>query len=300
MRVALLNDRPDHPMLSEVGSRLEHAGHEVFVLDEASGTAAEVAREQKHRLADIYLCKSHSAHALEVAERLESLGACVINAASATAAGQDRVWMATRLRRGGIPSPATRVLAHLSDLRHLKRPVVVKSQLSRRDDLVAWVATTQALTRLLEEWPDEPVVVQTWIPNSGWDLKLWVVGTQVYAARRPTPLELPAPAAAAAPASRATITLSADQLSARVLHMALAVGVSFGLEIYGVDVISGPQGPLVVDVNPFPGARGIPGVAEAIVELAVARAGRSERDTPALPANSRQAHILVAQRGSVA
>lgn len=295
MRVALLNDRPDHPMLCEVASRLERAGHEALVLDEASGTPAQVAREQEHRLADVYLCKSHSPHALELAERLESLGAQVINTASATAAGQNRIWMARRLQHGGIPSPATRV-AHLSDLRRLDGPVVVKSQLSRRDDLVACVRTPQALARLREDWPDEPVVVQSWIPNNGWDLKLWVVGTKVYAARRPTPLELPVPTAAP---EAATILLSTDQISARVLDMVLAVGVSFGLEIYGVDVISAERGPLVVDVNPFPGARGIPGVAEAIVELAVARAGQAAGNAPAITADSREAQLLVAQRGAL-
>jgi ribosomal protein S6--L-glutamate ligase len=183
--------------------------------------------------------------------------------------------MATRLPEAGIPSPPTIVLSGLSELHRLEGPVVVKSQLSRRADLVACVATPQALAALRENWASEPVVVQPWIPNSGWDLKLWVVGTKVYAAHRPTPLELPVASAAAGSTPIATVLLSPDEVPVQALAMTLAVGESFGLDIYGVDIITGPQGPLVVDVNPFPGARGIPGVARAIVDFALARAGQT-------------------------
>ena len=40
-------------------------------------------------------------------------------------------------------------------------------------------------------------------------------------------------------------------------ELAVGVGLALGLDIYGVDVIAGPHGPRVIDVNPFPGLRGI-------------------------------------------
>jgi ribosomal protein S6--L-glutamate ligase len=47
--------------------------------------------------------------------------------------------------------------------------------------------------------------------------------------------------------------------------------VAFGLDIFGFDVIDALDGPVVVDVNPFPGARGVTGAIEAFVSLARAR-----------------------------
>jgi ribosomal protein S6--L-glutamate ligase len=266
MRIGLINDRPDHPTLAEVVTVLVRAGHSVLVLDDESGPADEVAAAQLSDPADVYLCKSHSPHALDLALRLEAGGVRVINRARATISAQDRFWMAMRLADAGITSPLTAAPCRLSLVREFDGPIVVKSQFSRRNDLVAFVDRIEAVEGLLDRWADEPVVVQSWVPNQGWDLKLWVVGATVYADARPTPLNLTANVALL-DSVRPFEGPTARELLPQAERMAADVGRAFGLEIYGVDVIAGPDGPVVVDVNPVPGARGVPGVAESIAEL---------------------------------
>ena len=47
-------------------------------------------------------------------------------------------------------------------------------------------------------------------------------------------------------------------------ELALAVGRVLALEIYGVDFVVGEIGPLIVDVNGFPGFKGVPEAARLI------------------------------------
>ncbi|MCW2900718.1 MAG: ribosomal protein modification protein RimK, partial [Streptosporangiaceae bacterium] len=61
-------------------------------------------------------------------------------------------------------------------------------------------------------------------------------------------------------------------LSAEVAGMVAEVGTVYGLDLYGVDVLLGPDGPVIVDVNDFPSFRQVPDaaarVARAVLELA--------------------------------
>jgi glutathione synthase/RimK-type ligase-like ATP-grasp enzyme len=52
----------------------------------------------------------------------------------------------------------------------------------------------------------------------------------------------------------------------QVREIALRCGEAMGLSLYGLDVIESPDGPVVVDVNYFPGYKGVPGAAAAIAD----------------------------------
>ncbi|MCQ0006965.1 hypothetical protein [Actinomadura madurae] len=52
---------------------------------------------------------------------------------------------------------------------------------------------------------------------------------------------------------------------------ALACRDAFGLELYGVDVLPSPGGPLVVDVNDFPNYTGIAEAPDAVADLVESR-----------------------------
>src|SRR5205814_9726700 len=93
MNVCLIADNPEtstHPVIVVVLQELRSA-HEVRLLDvsEISGDQA-VGRERQHPLADIYLLKSHTPQALEVAHYLEQRGAMVVNSFASSSACQDR------------------------------------------------------------------------------------------------------------------------------------------------------------------------------------------------------------------
>jgi ribosomal protein S6--L-glutamate ligase len=55
-------------------------------------------------------------------------------------------------------------------------------------------------------------------------------------------------------------------ISPEVREIALACGELLGLGLYGLDVIESPDGPVVVDVNYFPGYKGVDGAAASIAD----------------------------------
>ena len=99
--------------------------------------------------------------------------------------------MATPARPGRCPGaaewsfPTLRQMASDELTRQwLPWPLVVKSRTSARGDLVRLVQDRAALLDLLPEWGDEPVIAQEFAANDGFDIKVWVIGGDLSAARR--------------------------------------------------------------------------------------------------------------------
>ncbi|WP_330334035.1 alpha-L-glutamate ligase [Streptomyces sp. NBC_00536] len=285
MRIGLITPEPGHPLLAGATALLSPR-HRVEALD--PGTATELPGPP----ADVYLLKSRTPRALALAREAEALGAPVINSAAATALCQDRTAMAELARGAGLPFAATRAHASLAALAAgppLPGPVVVKSRHSRRGDLVARVDDGARLSALARQWAGEPVVVQEFAPNSGWDHKLWAIGDRVFAALRRSELS---------PGGRGpTVPLALDDLPPGWADLVRAVGEVFALDVYGVDIIAaGADGggdgdgdgeragtggePLIVDINAFPGIRGQAGAPEALAALALHRAQALGRTSP--------------------
>ncbi|TSB15700.1 alpha-L-glutamate ligase [Streptomyces benahoarensis] len=215
--------------------------------------------------ADVYLLKAHTPRALALAARLAKGGAAVVNSAAATALCQDRTEMAAVARAAGLPFAATRTLDRLGPLAAAGEPsvpLVVKSRRSRRGDLVARADTAADLRALAAAWPDEPVVVQEFTPNGGWDHKLWAIDGQLFAAVRRSEL---------APGGRGgTTTVDLAELPAGWAELVHRVGEVFALDVYGVDLLDAGDGtPVIVDINAFPGVRGQAGAPEALAALAL-------------------------------
>ncbi|MFF7726777.1 RimK family alpha-L-glutamate ligase [Streptomyces sp. NPDC008001] len=258
MRVCLLTPSPGHPLLAATTALLTPR-HRVTALDPA--VSPDPAPGD---LADVYLLKTRTPRALAFARRLEERGAPVLNSAGSTGQCQDRTAMAEVALRAGLPFVATATepsLAVLAARGGPAYPAVVKSRHSRRHDLVARVDDPARLAALAADWPDEPVVVQRFTPNDGWDHKLWVVGDHVFAGLRRSEL--------APPAGTGTESLPLDRLPAGWLDVVRRVGEVFALDVYGVDLLDAGGSPLIVDVNAFPGIRGQAGAPEALAALAL-------------------------------
>jgi len=280
MDICLISDNPEtpgHPVLGAVLRQLS-ATHAVRLLDVDHLTGDEaIAHEAAHPIADLYLLKSHTPQALSVAHHLEQRGAVVINSWASTLACQDRVFMVQRMRAARLPCPPTRSFASLEDalgpdgcLSTLRFPLIIKSRYSRRGDLVAKVHAVAELEALARRWNQEPIVLQPFVPGDGWDIKLWVIGRHVFAARSRTPLGATAP--------REDFPVPTDQLPEEWRSITLEIGRVFGLRLYGVDLLMTEQGPVVVDVNSFPGFRGVAGAASALTSW-VERLGEEKQIT---------------------
>ncbi|MDX3850141.1 alpha-L-glutamate ligase [Streptomyces sp. AK02-01A] len=269
MRICLITPRPDHPLLSATAALLTPR-HQVESLapDAADGPPEDLVASGA--LADVYLLKARTPRSLALARSLEKRGAPVVNSAAATALCQDRTAMAALARSAGLPFASTRTVPELRRLTAETEsvfPFVVKSRHSRRHDLVARVDDAGRLGALAEAWPDEPVVVQPYTANSGWDHKLWVIADQVFCALRRSEL---------ADGGRGpTLPLALGDLPGGWPDLVRRVGSVFALEVYGVDLIDAGDGvPLIVDINAFPGVRGQAGAPEALAALALRSAER--------------------------
>ena len=100
------------------------------------------------------------------------------------------------------------------------------------------------------------VVAQEFVDSGSIDVKLYGIGHELWAVRRPSPLT----GSSLEPPQRLELTPELAQL-------ARACGEAFGLELYGVDVLLSSRGPLVVDVNEFPNYTGVDEAPAAIAEF---------------------------------
>ena len=269
MDLCLIMDNPEtprHPVIA-VALRKLSASHTVRLLDVRTLTGSEaIAEEQTHPLADLYLLKSHAPQALDVAHYLEQRGALVVNSWASSLACQDRVLMAQRMDEAHLPWPRTwsftsleQLLTQQDLLATLPFPLIIKSYYSHRGDLVDKVHNVEQLQALAVQWSKEPVVLQEFAAGDGWDIKLWVIDKQLYAARRRTPLEPNAP--------KEDFPITPEELPTDWAHLTLEIGRFFNLLLYGVDLLITERGPIIVDVNSFPGFRGVPGTDDALVAL---------------------------------
>lgn len=269
MNICLIMDNPEtshHPVIAVALQQLSTI-HTVRLLDVRTLTSDEaIAQERLHPRADLYLLKSHAPQALDVAHVLEQQGAVVVNSWTASLACQDRVIMTQHMLKGNLPWPQTQSFDTLEDLfarsevvERLAFPLIIKSRYSHRGDLVEKVRSSTQLQTLATQWGQEPIILQELVASDGWDIKVWVIDEHVFAARRRTPLE--------ANASKEDYPIAPSEMADQLLHIILEIGRVFDLRLYGVDLLMTERGPIVVDINSFPGFRGVPDADSALVAL---------------------------------
>jgi ribosomal protein S6--L-glutamate ligase len=251
MKIHLLAEAVPNPVLTAVMADLG-TRHDVAVYDAQSLPAGYGRGRGLQEPPDVVLLKSRSPEARRVAQTAERAGTLVVNPPAATALALDRAATAQALGRAGVPAPRSESVPAMRDLAEdgavRSWPLVVKSRISSRRDLVRLVTSRAELVELLPEWADEPVVAQEFAANDGFDIKVWVIGADLSAARRRSALE--------------SIDKSADEfltpadLPADWFSAARNAGAALGLQLYGVDLVITGGRPVVVDVNPFPGFRG--------------------------------------------
>lgn len=267
MNICLILDNPEtfyHPVIARVLQVLSITCT-VRLLDvNRLSSAQALAQEGMHPQADLYLLKSHAQQALDVAYYLEQRGACVVNSWAATIACQDRVLMTQYMDKAQLPWPRTWNFFSLEDLLKqeelfaiLPFPLIIKSRYSRRHDLVDKLYDVDALRALAPHWGQEPVILQEFVANDGWDSKLWVIDQQIFAVRRRTPL--------VRNVSKKDSPLTVEKLPADWVQIIREIGRVFNMQLYGVDLLQTEQGPIIIDVNSFPGFRGVQGADSAIV-----------------------------------
>jgi ribosomal protein S6--L-glutamate ligase len=105
------------------------------------------------------------------------------------------------------------------------------------------------------------VLIQEFVAGGGDDLKVYVVGNEVFGVHKQSPSLSSSPQV-----ETASRPGRPCQVSDEIRDIAIRCGAALGLGIYGLDILETEAGPRVVDVNAFPSFRGVIGAAPLIID----------------------------------
>jgi ribosomal protein S6--L-glutamate ligase len=167
---------------------------------------------------------------------------------------QSKIITARLLRLAQVPAPDCWVTGDLGLAKQLvqERPLIIKPHNGHRGANVHLCRSAEDIDRL--PLLPTPMIIQEAIPGPGQDLKVYVVGDEACGVRKPF--------------SEVSFSVPGEPvaISDEVRRLSLKVGKVCGLGLYGLDIIESPRGPYVVDVNYFPGYKGVPNAAGLLAD----------------------------------
>lgn len=254
-RVTFLLERGTPPRLNPIMA-------EAFELLEARQVQVSVRFPEDELLrlndlgpsADVYVLKSDTELSLSLALSFERLGARVLNRASASLLAKDKILAAATLARAGLPAPRSLAAAEPAQLASwLAEPLILKPHRGYHGAGVAVAEGPEDLPAA-SAYP-EVVFAQEYLDKARLDLKVFVIGDKVFGVRKAF-----AGDSFLRPGEPTPLTPEIEDIARRC-------GQAFGLELYGLDIAEDPErGPRIIDVNYFPGYRGVPDAACKIAE----------------------------------
>jgi ribosomal protein S6--L-glutamate ligase len=205
---------------------------------------------------DLYLLKSGTETALSLAGVLHAAGAKIINPYPTVIAMRDKIVSTKMLQSADVPLPETWFASKPDQLAGLLKegPIVVKPFWAASQGRgVQIVKTEDELATVITE--DGVIFAQRWRQPDGRDHKLYVIGDRVFGVRRVWP-----------PKTLEDKLGEPFDVPDEMREVALGCGRAFGVGLYGVDLITSGGKPYVVDINTFPGFKGVPNAEELLAE----------------------------------
>lgn len=275
MRICFLMEPPrsNTSVTYEVLNGLKARGADVEIVTERSGL---IDLQNFKFDYDLYLFKSHSPLAESLAAAAHYRGARLLNEYPATMKVRDKVLTCTMLLQAGIPTPRTFVTDSIETLRPTVRemPIVVKPYRGRRgmgievcmdeaafDDLLARRAGASAVEE--DEGGEDGtalgerlIFAQEYEEHEPYDYKAYAIGDYVHAIKRIFP--------AKTREEKLGTPVGDDP---ELVDLVRRCGKLFGLQLYGVDLVKTPRGYSVIEVNCFPGYKGVPEGGERIASF---------------------------------
>jgi ribosomal protein S6--L-glutamate ligase len=233
-----------------VARQLMEWGHQVDLLEpEKTITSLTSFPRRKY---DAYVLKTVSdGPGLSILEAAEAIEIPTINRTRAIRLVRDKAVAAVYAHNHDLPTPLTYFVAQPHLLKQIPEedyPLVVKPTNGSscrgiyRVDSPADLETVQ-----ITEPNARFFLAQQYLENSGFDIKLYVVGTEVFAVAKRSPLH-----------PEVAVKKRHIPITTALRDLALHVGKLFGLDIYGLDVVETSRGPVIVDINDFPGFGQVP------------------------------------------
>jgi ribosomal protein S6--L-glutamate ligase len=234
---------------------------------------------------DIYLFKSHSPLAESLAAAAHYRGAKLFNEYPATMKVRDKALTAAMLLQAGIPTPRTFVTDSIENLRPIVRqmPIVIKPWRGRRGQGIEVCMNEAEFDSLIERRAGEQaddadsggsedgtalgerlIFAQEFEEKEPFDYKAYAIGDYIHAIKRVFP--------AKTKEEKLGTPVGADSELSRLVRQC---GEVFGLQLYGVDLVKTPKGFSVIEVNCFPGYKGVPQGGERISRFILENASLS-------------------------
>jgi ribosomal protein S6--L-glutamate ligase len=208
---------------------------------------------------------------MDVLHRLEARGIPVLNPPRALETCVDKYLATARLEAAGLPVPPTAVCqdadSALEAFAGLGGDVVVKPLFGSEGRGMVRVSDPELAWRTFRTLERTQCVLylQQFVRHPGWDLRVFVLGGRVLAAMRRH----------ANGGWRTNIAQGGKgevvRLSAEEERLALAAAVAVGTPLAGVDLLPGPGGWYVLEVNAVPGWRALAPVSGVDVAVEMVR-----------------------------
>ena len=255
------------PMPMVVADQLLQWGHTVDLL-EPYDTVTNLS-DMLSQGYDAYVLKAVAdGPGMSILEAAEAVGIPTINNSRAIRLVRDKAVAAAFAHAHGLPMPPTYFVPHPRLLKQIPLedyPLVVKPSNGSACKGIYRLDTPSDLIALeIAEANESFFLAQRYAENTGFDIKIYVTGREVYAAiAKKSPLH-------------SGISEKFIPLTPELRKLALDVGRIFGLDIYGLDVVETPQGLSVLDINDFPSFGGVPRAVVRIAEYVIHAAKRAE------------------------
>ncbi len=204
---------------------------------------------------------------LSILEAAEAVGVPTINSSRAIRLVRDKAVASAFAQAHGLPIPPTYFVAHPRLLKQIPDedyPIIVKpSNGSSCKGIYRLNSPAELIDLVIAEANDSFFLAQRYAENTGFDMKLYVTGKEVFAVAKKSPLH-------------DEVTERVIPLTPQMRKLALDVGKLFGLDIYGLDVVETAQGLVIVDINDFPSFGMVPRAVARVSEYILHTAKRAE------------------------
>lgn len=244
---------------------LRARGHTVAVVDPRS-RAYLMGDDSWLDGLDLVVARGRSWDLLCLLAWAEARGVPAINRRAAIGAVHNKAEMAVALASAGLPAPQTwfggvEQLAGM--VPEASYPLILKLLFGDNCRGLAVAASADELSRI--GWPEAVAVAQTYHATDGYDVKLYGIGADVWAVRKPSPFNA-RDASASDASGLVEMTPDLEAIGRRC-------GEIFGLDLFGVDCILTGDGPLVIEVNDYPNYTSVPGADDRLAEFVLSRCG---------------------------
>ncbi len=271
MKIAIISARSESSgrgsVMWDAIDRLEEKGAEVDVISPEEGPVNLGALRPEH---DLYILKSGTETALSLFGTLHAAGAATLNPYPTVVLMKNKVTATKVLHKAGVPLPETFIAAEATELTPILEdgPLVVKPhwggskgrgvQIVRDSDELKNIPSSAGM-----------IFAQRFHEPDGRDLKIYFIGGEVFGVLRVWPAR-----------TYEQKLGEPFEVSEEMREIAARCGRAFGVDLFGLDIIVSNGEPYVVDINTFPGFKGVPDAGRLLADYIHSAAERLKRGEP--------------------